>query len=80
MSDFDIRVGSTSKNPAKNTDGWDTFRVDNVVIQNSHIDNGDDCVSFKPNSTNVLVQGLECNGSHGMSSGTCLEKLNPETF
>ena len=57
----------TYANPAKNTDGWDTLRSDNVVIQNSHINNGDDCVSFKPNSTNIVVQGLICNGSHGIS-------------
>jgi galacturan 1,4-alpha-galacturonidase len=40
------------------------------VIQNSHIDNGDDCVSFKPNSTNIIVQNLICNGSHGISVGS----------
>lgn len=27
-------------------------------------------MSFKPNSTNVLVQGLRCNGSHGISVGS----------
>jgi galacturan 1,4-alpha-galacturonidase len=29
-----------------------------------------DCVSFKPNSTNIVVQGLSCNGSHGISVGS----------
>lgn len=29
-----------------------------------------DCVSFKPNSTNVLVQNIDCNGSHGISVGS----------
>jgi galacturan 1,4-alpha-galacturonidase len=29
-----------------------------------------DCVSFKPNSTNVIVQNLVCNGSHGISVGS----------
>lgn len=29
-----------------------------------------DCVSFKPNSTNILVQNLHCNGSHGISVGS----------
>lgn len=42
---------STSKNDAKNTDGWDIFRSDNVVIADSNINNGDDCVSFKPSMT-----------------------------
>lgn len=42
----------------------------NIVIQNSIINNGDDCVSFKPGSVNILVQGLSCSGSHGMSVGS----------
>lgn len=29
-----------------------------------------DCVSFKPNSTNILVQNMHCNGSHGISVGS----------
>jgi galacturan 1,4-alpha-galacturonidase len=61
---------SINSNPAKNTDGWDTYKSDSIVIQNSIINNGDDCVSFKPNSTNIVVQGLQCNGSHGISVGS----------
>ncbi|KAF7587892.1 hypothetical protein BBP40_006598 [Aspergillus hancockii] len=67
---IDISGYSSSKNEAKNTDGWDTYRSNNIVIQNSVINNGDDCVSFKPNSTNILVQNLHCNGSHGISVGS----------
>lgn len=29
-----------------------------------------DCVSFKPNSTNIVVQNLNCTGSHGISVGS----------
>ena len=61
---------SDSKNAAKNLDGWDTYRSDNIIIQNSHLDHDDDCVSFKPNSTNILIQGLNCNSSHGISVGS----------
>ena len=43
-----IDAASTSSHDAKNTDGWDTYRSDNVTIRNSVINNGDDCVSFKP--------------------------------
>ncbi|KAJ5895894.1 exopolygalacturonase X [Penicillium subrubescens] len=67
---IDITGFSKSKNTAKNTDGWDIYRSDNIVIQDSVINNGDDCVSFKPNSTNVIVQNLHCNGSHGISVGS----------
>ncbi|KAH0389390.1 PGX, glycoside hydrolase family 28 protein, partial [Aureobasidium melanogenum] len=70
FSNISISGYSQSKNVAKNTDGWDTYRSDNIVIQNSIINNGDDCVSFKPNSTNMLVQNLQCNGSHGISVGS----------
>lgn len=54
----------------RNTDGWDTLRSNSIVIQNSRIDNTDDCVSFKPNSTDIIVQGLQCSGSHGISVGS----------
>lgn len=67
---LDISGYSQSKNVAKNTDGWDIYRSSNVVIQNSVINNGDDCVSFKPNATQLLVQNLHCNGSHGVSVGS----------
>lgn len=29
-----------------------------------------DCVSFKPNTTDIIVQNLHCNGSHGISVGS----------
>ncbi|KAL2871468.1 putative extracellular exo-polygalacturonase [Aspergillus lucknowensis] len=67
---IDISGYSSSENEAKNTDGWDTYRSHNIVIQNSVINNGDDCVSFKPNSSEILVQNLHCNGSHGISVGS----------
>lgn len=30
----------------------------------------EDCVAFKPNSTNILIQNLICTGSHGISVGS----------
>lgn len=45
-----ISAVSTSSHAAKNTDGWDIFRSDNVTIADSDINNGDDCVSFKPST------------------------------
>ncbi|KAH9940716.1 glycoside hydrolase family 28 protein [Epithele typhae] len=65
-----ITAQSTSSSAAKNTDGWDIFRSNNVVIQDSNVVNGDDCVSFKPNATNILVSNLSCDGSHGISVGS----------
>jgi len=70
FDNINIAGASKSVNIAKNTDGWDTYRSSDITIQNSIINNGDDCVSFKPNSTNILIQNLFCNGSHGISVGS----------
>ncbi|EJD48551.1 hypothetical protein AURDEDRAFT_199569 [Auricularia subglabra TFB-10046 SS5] len=70
FSDITISSKSNSSTTPKNTDGWDLYRSENVVIQNSNIVNNDDCVSFKPNVTNILVRNLTCDGSHGISVGS----------
>ncbi|KAG6813759.1 hypothetical protein H0H92_007711 [Tricholoma furcatifolium] len=57
---------SASSNAAANTDGWDIYRSDNVAIVDSTIFNDDDCVSFKPNATNIYVANLNCTGSHSL--------------
>lgn len=54
----------------RNSDAWDLYRSHQVVIKDSVIVNGDDCVSFKPNATGVVVQNLDCTGSHGISVGS----------
>lgn len=41
FDNINIAGGSVSANPAKNTDGWDTYRVEDVTIQNSIVNNGD---------------------------------------
>lgn len=55
FNNISINSGSTSSNAAKNTDGWNIYRSDNVTIQNSIIVNGDDCVAFKPSMTLVSM-------------------------
>ncbi|KAI1081031.1 glycoside hydrolase family 28 protein [Whalleya microplaca] len=70
ISNMDLRAKSLNDVTIANSDGWDTYRSDRVIIQDSFIDNTDDCVSFKPNSTDVVVQNLVCIGSHGISIGS----------
>lgn len=69
-SGINLTAVSTSSAKIANTDGWDIYRTDQVVIKDSVINNGDDCVSFKPNATNILVSNLTCSGSHGISVGS----------
>ncbi|KAM7182914.1 exopolygalacturonase [Rhypophila sp. PSN 637] len=70
FNNIDIGGGSRNENKAANSDGWDTYRSKDITIMNSVVDNGDDCVSLKPNSTNILLQSLTCTGSHGISIGS----------
>ncbi|KAI0018835.1 glycoside hydrolase family 28 protein [Xylariomycetidae sp. FL0641] len=70
ITDMVLTAKTSNENPVKNSDGWDFYRTEYLVLQDSHIDNSDDCVSFKPNATNIVVQGLSCNGSHGISVGS----------
>ncbi|KAJ8111657.1 hypothetical protein OPT61_g5805 [Boeremia exigua] len=71
ITDMNLNVESTSPNfPAKNTDGFDTYRSSRIVVQNSVVINTDDCVSFKPNTTDMIVQNIDCTGSHGISVGS----------
>ncbi len=41
FNNINIAGASISKNVAKNTDGWDTYRSSDITIQNSVINNGD---------------------------------------
>lgn len=76
ISNMDLKATSVNGTKIANSDGWDTYRSDRVVIQDSAILNTDDCVSFKPNSTNIVVQGLDCTGSHGISVGSLGQYAN----
>jgi galacturan 1,4-alpha-galacturonidase len=41
FNNINIAGASKSANVAKNTDGWDTYRSSDLVIQNSIVNNGD---------------------------------------
>jgi len=70
FNNINLHSIQSSGKQAQNTDGWDTYRSSNVKILNSVAVIGDDCVSFKPNSTFITVENLSCTGSHGISVGS----------
>ena len=55
-SNINISAVSTSSAKIANTDGWDIYRTDKVVIKDSVINNGDDCVSFKPSTFSHILE------------------------
>ncbi|KAF2488839.1 glycoside hydrolase family 28 protein [Lophium mytilinum] len=66
---FDAVSTNVSSRPA-NTDGFDSLNVDGLTVTNTEVNVGDDCFSPKPNTTNILVKNLWCNGTHGVSMGS----------
>jgi galacturan 1,4-alpha-galacturonidase len=62
-------VSKTDARP-KNTDGFDSYNVDGLTVTNSELNVGDDCVSPKPNTTNIHIENVWCNGTHGVSMGS----------
>ncbi|KAG6896124.1 hypothetical protein C0993_008740 [Termitomyces sp. T159_Od127] len=66
-----IYVNSTSSSsaPARNTDGVDTFFSNRITFRNWTVTSGDDNISLKANSTNILVQDSVFHGGLGVAIG-----------
>ncbi|KAL0441622.1 UNVERIFIED_CONTAM: putative polygalacturonase [Sesamum radiatum] len=53
-----------------NTDGIDLFSSTNVLIHNSTIQTGDDCIAIKGGTSNVSITEVACGPGHGISIGS----------
>lgn len=73
---INISAHSYSASKTANSDGWDIYRSSFVTIEDSFVDTTDDCVSFKPNTTDTIVRNMVCNGSHGISVGSLGQYAN----
>lgn len=60
---------------AHNSDGFDISTTSNLVLENSYVNNQDDCVAVTSGS-NILVTGMTCIGGHGLSIGSIGGKSN----
>ncbi|KAJ7137850.1 pectin lyase fold/virulence factor [Mycena epipterygia] len=74
LTDLDIRSRSNTwalgRESNRETDGVDIYNSSFITIHDMRIENGDDCVSFKPNATQIYISNLWCNGTHGVSVGS----------
>lgn len=68
----DIYVNSTSSSgsPARNTDGADTIYSDNIHFDRWIVVNGDDSISLKANSTNILITNSTFYNGLGVAIGS----------
>ncbi|OMO69766.1 Glycoside hydrolase, family 28 [Corchorus capsularis] len=62
-----------------NTDGIHVSGTQNIIIQNSVIATGDDCISIVSGSKNVRATAITCGPGHGISIGS-LGAKNSEAY
>ncbi|KAI3713845.1 hypothetical protein L1987_72431 [Smallanthus sonchifolius] len=64
---FNVLVSAPEDSP--NTDGIHLTASKNVVIQNSKIGTGDDCISIVSGCSNIKMKTISCGPGHGISLG-----------
>ena len=63
-----VVIDNTKHSP--NTDGVEPMWSTNVHLHDLDITNGDDCITIKSGSSNILAERLRCDGSHGLTIGS----------
>ena len=56
--------------PARNTDGANTMFSDRITFRRWTIENGDDCIAAKANSTNILIEYATFYKGQGVAIGS----------
>ncbi|KAF1892351.1 hypothetical protein Lal_00010816 [Lupinus albus] len=63
-----LRILAPGDSP--NTDGIDISASSHMVIQNSNIETGDDCIAINSGSSFINITGVICGPGHGISVGS----------
>ncbi|KAK3379152.1 exo-polygalacturonase [Lasiosphaeria ovina] len=64
----------------KNTDFFDSLNVERVTVERAWVNIGDDCFSPKSNATDLYVNTMYCNGTHGQSMGSIGQYSGEKSF
>ncbi|KAJ5134245.1 hypothetical protein N7448_000731 [Penicillium atrosanguineum] len=72
VSITNLYVNATSNDQwgTVNTDGYDSWNSDTLLVENAVIVNQDDCIAVKGNTTNLMVRNVTCYGNYGMAIGS----------
>ncbi|KAH7097601.1 pectin lyase fold/virulence factor [Auriculariales sp. MPI-PUGE-AT-0066] len=70
MRDIYVNSTSHSSQPARNTDGADSLFSDRIWFDKWTVDNGDDSISIKANSTNILISNCNFHRGLGVAIGS----------
>ncbi|KAK0636548.1 pectin lyase fold/virulence factor [Bombardia bombarda] len=78
----DVACTAESKTAAlpKNTDFFDSLNVEHVSVERAWVNIGDDCFSPKSNATDIHVNTMYCNGTHGQSMGSIGQYSGEKSF
>jgi polygalacturonase len=72
MTVWGIRIKTPSN--SRNTDGVDPQDATNVLVNDSYIQDGDDCIAVKSDpgtaASHITVENTHCWGTHGLSIGS----------
>ncbi|XP_078441270.1 pectin lyase-like superfamily protein [Wolffia australiana] len=63
-----LRISAPAMSP--NTDGIHLHQCQDVVIQQSTIATGDDCISIGQGNSGITISGINCGPGHGISVGS----------
>ncbi|KAI1109543.1 family 28 glycosyl hydrolase [Nemania sp. NC0429] len=83
VSFTDVVVTAHSNNASslpKNTDFFDSLNVEDLTVKRTWVDIGDDCFSPKSNASNIHVDTMYCNGTHGQSMGSLGQYKGEKSF
>ncbi|KAJ9173314.1 hypothetical protein P3X46_016465 [Hevea brasiliensis] len=72
------RISVIADGNSPNTDGIHVQLSSNIVIMNSKIKTGDDCISIGPGTQNLWIEGVKCGPGHGISIGSLAKDLQEE--
>ncbi|KAI4378758.1 hypothetical protein MLD38_016193 [Melastoma candidum] len=71
-----VKVSAPENSP--NTDGIHVQGSSNVMITNSRIGTGDDCISIGPGCSNMWIENIVCGPGHGISIGSLGKALEED--
>lgn len=76
LENINVSSRTSNGNPARNTDGADLLFSNNVTFRGWTVNNGDDSISLKANSTNVIVEDCHFERGLGLAFGSIGQYVN----
>jgi galacturan 1,4-alpha-galacturonidase len=70
MENIYVNSSTSDGEPARNTDGADILFSDHITMRGWTVDNGDDAISLKANSTNILIEDSIFYRGQGLAFGS----------